>query len=95
MKKFLQKLKDNKLLPDALNVVLGIVLIAALAVFFINQAYLALLAAVWAAGLINVVNGLKAAGKKKGGGLGQSMAMLGAIIIIGGTALIFSAMGLL
>lgn len=94
MRKFWKKLKDNELLLDSLNVILGLVLIAALAVFFISQAYIALLAAVWAAGFMNMVNGVKAARKKKGGTLGQSMVMLGMFIVVGGTMLIFSAMGL-
>lgn len=94
MRKFWKKLKDNELLLDSLNVILGLVLIAALAVFFISQAYIALLAAVWAAGFMNMVNGVKAARKKKGGTLGQSMVMLGMFIVVGGTMLIFSVMGL-
>lgn len=56
MKKFLQKIKDNQLLLDAVNVVCGFILIVALLAFVISQAYLALLVAVWAAGLINVGN---------------------------------------
>lgn len=95
MRKFLQKLKDNKLLLDGINVVGGFVLLVALLVFFISKAYLALLVAIWAAGLMNMANGLKSMRKKKGGAaLGQSMVMLGMIILIGGTALILSAMGL-
>ncbi|MDE7211298.1 MAG: hypothetical protein K2O03_07620, partial [Lachnospiraceae bacterium] len=95
MRKFLQKLKDNKLLLDGVNVVGGFVLLVALLVFFISKAYLALLVAIWAAGLMNMANGLKSMRKKKtGAALGQSMVMLGMIILIGGTALILSAMGL-
>ena len=94
MKKFLQKIKDNQLLLDAVNVVCGFILIVALLAFVISQAYLALLVAVWAAGLINVGNGLKAMRRKRGVVFGQSMLMLGVIILIGGTALILSMMGL-
>lgn len=94
MRKLWKKLRDNELLLDSLNVILGLVLLAALAAFFISQAYIALLAAVWAAGFMNVVNGVKAARKKKNGALGQSMIMLGMFIAVGGTILIFSAMGL-
>lgn len=94
MKKFLQKIKDNQLLLDAINVICGFILIVALLVFVIGRAYLALLIAVWAAGFINIGNGLKAMRKKNGAILGQSMLMLGVIILIGGTALILSMMGM-
>ncbi|MDE6873889.1 MAG: hypothetical protein K2P87_05480 [Lachnospiraceae bacterium] len=95
MRKFLQKIRDNKLLLDGINVVAGFVLLLALLIFFISQAFIALLIAVWAAGFMNMANGLKAMKRnKKGAALGQSMVMLGMIILIGGTALILSAMGL-
>lgn len=96
MRKFLQKIKDNKLLLDGINVIAGFVLLVALLVFFINQAYIALLLAVWAAGFMNMANGLKyMRGKKKNTAAGPSMVMLGMIILLGGTALILSMMGVL
>lgn len=95
MRKFLQKLRDNKLLLDSINVVAGFVLLVALLIFFVSQAFIALLVAVWAAGLMNMANGFKAMRRnKKGAALGQSMVMLGMIILVGGTALVLSAMGL-
>lgn len=94
MRKFLQKIKDNKLLLDGINVIAGFVLLIALLVFFISQAYLALLLAVWAAGFMNMANGLKyMRGKKKNTSVGPSMVMLGMIILLGGTVLILSMMG--
>lgn len=95
MKKFLQKIKENKLLLDSVNVVAGFVLLVALLVFFISQAYIALLIAIWAAGFMNMANGFKSMRGKKGANTaGQSMVMLGMILLVGGTALILSAMGL-
>ena len=93
MRKFFEKLKNNQLLLDGMNVALGVVLLVSLIVFMASRVWLALLAAVWAAGLINMVNGLKAM-RKKTGVFGQSMLFMGALIIIGGTVLVLSAMGL-
>lgn len=95
MGKFLQKIKENKLLLDSINVVAGFVLLVSMLVFFINQALIALLLAIWAAGFMNMANGLKVIRKnKKGAPVGQSMVMLGMIILVGGTALVLSAIGL-
>nr|MDE7326457.1 hypothetical protein [Lachnospiraceae bacterium] len=95
MRKFFQKIKDNKLLLDGVNVIAGFVLLIALLVFFITQAFIALLVAIWAAGLINIANGFKSMRAKKGGVMpGQSMVLLGFIILVGGTVLVLSMMGL-
>ena len=56
---WLQNLKNNELLLDGANVMLGFVLIITLLVYFMSGAYFALLLAVWAAGFMNIVNGLK------------------------------------
>ncbi len=94
MRNFLQKIRDNKLLLDGINVIAGFVLLIALLVFFITRLYLALLIAIWAAGLINMANGFKSMRAKKGGVMpGQSMVLLGFVILIGGTALVLSLMG--
>ncbi len=93
MRKFFQRLKENKLLLDGINVVAGFVLLVALLVFFISRAYIALLFAVWAAGFMNMANGLKyMRGKNRNAAVGPSMVMLGMIILFGGTALILSMM---
>lgn len=92
MRKFLQKLKNNDLLLDSLNVGIGFVLIVTLAVFMITGAYLVLLLAVWAAGMINMVNGFKTMKKKAHATLGQSMVFLGMIILVGGSVLVISMM---
>ena len=92
MRKLFEKLKNNKLLLDAVNVVMGIVLLVSLIVFAAAKAWPALLPAIWAAGLINMANGMKAMRKTKV--LGQSMLLMGALILIGGTIFVLSAMGL-
>ncbi len=92
MRKFLEKLKNNKLLLDGLNVAAGVVLLVSLIVFAVSRAWLALLPAIWAAGLINMSNGLKAMSKTKA--MGQSMLLMGALILLGGTIFVFSAMGM-
>lgn len=93
MKKLLQKLKDNRLLLDTLNVVLGVVMIIALVLVFILRSNLALLAAIWTAGLMNAVNGLKAMKQKERKMMGQSMFFMGMLVIVIGTVLVFSMMG--
>lgn len=93
MRKFLQRLKENNLLLDAANVALGVVMLASLAFVFTTQSNLALLLAIWSAGLMNATNGLKAMKQKGRKGMGQSMFFMGILVIAIGTMLVFSMMG--
>lgn len=92
MKKFLQKLKDNRLLLDAANVVLGLIMVVAFILTCTLHSNIALLFVVWGAGFMNIVNGLKAMGRGKQKAMGQSMVFLGFLIVIGGTMLVLSMM---
>ena len=90
MHKLIQKLKNNDLILDTVNVILGIIMIIAIFIVFKWQSVIALFATVWMAGLINVVNGLKLLLKKNKKMLGQSMVFMGMLIIVGGTVLLVS-----
>ena len=92
MKKFLQKLKDNHLLLDAANVVLGLIMVVAFILTATLRSNIALLFLVWGAGFMNVVNGLKTMRRQKQKMMGQSMIFLGFLIIIGGTMMVLSMM---
>lgn len=95
IKKLLERLKENNLLLDAANIVLGIVMLAAIAFIFTTQSNIAVLIAVWAAGLMNAVNGLKAMKHKERKAMGQSMFFMGILVIFIGTVLVLSSIGVL
>ncbi len=92
MRKWIKKLKENKLLLDGINVAIGLVMIIALVVLFTTESVISLFVVVWAAGLINIMNGLKMLGKKNQKMLGQSMVFMGMLIIVAGTILAFSGL---
>lgn len=94
LKKWIQKLRDNNMVLDMANVILGVVLLIALVLVFTIESSLALLLAVWSAGLMNTVNGLKAMKHRERKTAGQSMVFMGLLIVFGGTILVFSMMGI-
>ncbi|MBQ9118526.1 MAG: hypothetical protein IJY09_00525 [Lachnospiraceae bacterium] len=91
MRKLIQKLKENNLILDTVNVILGVVMILAIIAVFVWQSVIALFITVWSAGLMNTVNGLKLLMKKEKKMMGQSMVFMGVLIIVAGTVLLLSA----
>ncbi len=87
MRKWIQKLKENKLLLDGINVVVGLFMIIAMIVLFTTGSVISMFVVIWAAGIINIMNGMKMLGKKNQRMMGQSMIFFGGLIIVAGTIL--------
>lgn len=88
MNKWWKILRDRQMILDIANVVLGILMIAAMFTVFRWNSVIGLFVTIWSAGLMNIANGLKMISQKNRKTLGQSMMLLGAIIAIGGTLLL-------
>jgi hypothetical protein len=89
MKKLSQIVKDNNLIFDVVNVILGIGLLVAIVLFILmpgNMVAFAFLC--WMAGIMNVSNGIKQYRDKKKRTFAMCLIMVGMIILIGGIYLL-------
>lgn len=85
MERIYKIIKDNKLLLDIFNVVLGVIVIAFIVLLFINPDNEYFLGGAFGvSGLMNITNGLRQIKVKHKKSMGQSLIMIGIVTFIVG-----------
>ena len=82
MKRFRKFLEEKGLTQEALNIVLGIVILIALVIYGITGSVLSLFAVIFVGAMMNITTGLSYVRKNEKRTLGMSMILLGVVIIM-------------
>ena len=82
MKRFRKFLEEKGLTQEALNIVLGIVILIALVTYGITGSVLSLFAVIFVGAMMNITTGLSYVRKNEKRTLGMSMILLGVVIIM-------------
>ncbi len=82
MKRFRKFLEEKGLTQEALNIVLGIVILIALVTYGITGSVLSLFAVIFVGAMMNITTGLSYVRKNEKRTLGMSMILLGVMIIM-------------
>ena len=82
LKKLLKFLKNKEAVLDAANVILGLLMLTALVVFWKTGNTVSMYVIIFSGGFMNLCNGYRYIKQKKRKNMGQSMILLGVIILV-------------